>query len=267
METRRFAMEQGAALLRAVRTEIRHARRGARPSVNAVHDVRVATRRLDACLDVFASEFRRKGARKLRLQIRELRKAAGAVRDRDIAIELYREAGEPAPPRLSEERVVRGAALRSITIDAASTVELRRHPSELPARDFGMELLSAMIPKFFRAGRKALDCGPGSRQLHAFRIEGKRLRYTLELFAPLLNRRIVQRILGVLRRVQHLLGEISDCQSVRTLLVKDASPSMTEFLNKREHHRLAQFRRYWRGTVERREESWQQYFLKSSEAA
>lgn len=259
METRAFAMEQAAALLRDVQREVRRVRRGAKPSVDAVHDVRVATRRLDACLDVFRRQFRRKGARAMRQKLRELRKAAGAVRDRDIAIELYREAGESMLPRLPGERATLGDALRAIPVEFRA-LDLRRRDDETVARAFGVELLALLIPKFFRAGRKALDCGPGSRRLHAFRIEGKQLRYTIELFAPLLERRTVERILNVLRRVQHLLGEISDCQSVRTLLGKDASPAMAEFLDTREHHRLTQFRRYWRGTVERREQAWQRYF-------
>lgn len=259
METRAFAMEQAAALLRDVRREVRRVRRGAKPGVDAVHDLRVATRRLDACLDVFRSQFRRKGARVMRQTLRELRKAAGAVRDRDIAIALCQEAGQPVPPRIHEERATLGAALHAIPVAFHAIESRRREDHGTPARTFGIPLLASMIPRFFRAGREALDCGPGSGRLHAFRIEGKRLRYTIELFAPLLNRRTVERILNVLRRVQHLLGEISDCQSVRTLLGKDASPAMTEFLNKREHHRLSQFRRYWRGTVERREESWRNY--------
>ena len=258
METRAFAMEQAAALLLDVQREVRRLRRGAKPGVDAVHDVRVATRRLDACLDVFRAQFRRKGARAMRKTLRALRKAAGAVRDRDIAIELYREAGEPVPPRLRGERAALGEALRAIPVEFRALAS-RRREDETAARAVGVELLALLIPKFFRAGRKALDCGPGSRRLHAFRIEGKRLRYTIELFAPLLQRRTVERILTVLRRVQHLLGEISDCQSARTLLGNDASPAMAEFLDTREHHRLTEFRRYWRGTVERREQAWQQY--------
>lgn len=256
METRRFASTQAAALLRDVQREIRRLHRGPRPTVDAVHDVRVATRRFDACLDVFRAQFRRKGARAMRQKLRELRKAAGAVRDRDIAIELYREAGQSVLPRLRRERASLAEALRSIPVEFRA-LDLRRRKDETAARDFGVELMTGMVPRFFRDGRKALDCGPGSRQLHTFRIDGKRLRYTVELFAPLFNRRMVERILRVLRRVQHLLGEISDCQSVRKLLGRDASPAMTEFLNRREHHRLSQFRRYWRRTLERREELWQ----------
>ncbi len=75
---------------------------------DAVHDLRVSIRRLSAALDCFARLFDKKDLRDFRDRIQKVLKAAGDVRDYDIALELATEAGiEPVSPlaaSLSEKR-------------------------------------------------------------------------------------------------------------------------------------------------------------------
>jgi CHAD domain-containing protein len=61
----------------------------------SIHDVRVAMRRLNRCLQVFAPFYPPGSAKKVRRRISALMSAAGAVRDCDIAIELMGRAGLP----------------------------------------------------------------------------------------------------------------------------------------------------------------------------
>jgi CHAD domain-containing protein len=55
--------------------------------VEHLHDMRVATRRLRAALEVFAPCFPRKRHRKALKRVKELADALGERRDRDVAIE------------------------------------------------------------------------------------------------------------------------------------------------------------------------------------
>jgi len=66
--------------------------------VERVHDMRVATRRLRAALEVFATAFPRKPHRKALKRVKALADALGERRDADVEIELLEGlAGEAAP--------------------------------------------------------------------------------------------------------------------------------------------------------------------------
>ncbi|HEX8688956.1 MAG TPA: CHAD domain-containing protein [Solirubrobacterales bacterium] len=62
--------------------------------VERVHDMRVATRRLRAALEVFEPCFPRKRFRKALKRVKALADALGERRDRDVAIAFLEEAGE-----------------------------------------------------------------------------------------------------------------------------------------------------------------------------
>ena len=80
--------------------------------VERVHDMRVATRRLRAVLEVFAPCFPRKRHARLLKEVKRLADALGARRDPDVAIERLRELGDAfhAADRAGIETLV--AALR-----------------------------------------------------------------------------------------------------------------------------------------------------------
>lgn len=71
--------------------------------VERVHDVRVATRRLRAALEVFEPCFPAKRHRKALKRVKALADALGERRDRDVAIEFLEEfaASAPEPDRAS----------------------------------------------------------------------------------------------------------------------------------------------------------------------
>jgi CHAD domain-containing protein len=80
-----------AELLRKFAAEVDRAAEDKDP--DAVHDLRVAIRRLSRCLRAFAQFYPGRSWKKLRAQLSDLLHAAGAVRDRDIALELVAKAG------------------------------------------------------------------------------------------------------------------------------------------------------------------------------
>jgi CHAD domain-containing protein len=59
----------------------------------AIHDLRVAIRRLSRCLRVFAEFYPRNSWKKIRKELGALMQSAGLVRDRDIVLALLAEAG------------------------------------------------------------------------------------------------------------------------------------------------------------------------------
>ena len=84
---------------------------------DAIHDVRVAIRRLSRCLRVFGQFYPDRSWKKLRRRLSGLMAAAGAVRDCDIALELLRQAGlsqrVAIATRLKAERRKSGHALHA----------------------------------------------------------------------------------------------------------------------------------------------------------
>ena len=62
---------------------------------DAVHDLRVAIRRLSRCLRMFAQFYPGYGWIRMRRRLKDLLDACGAVRDRDLALAVLAKAGFP----------------------------------------------------------------------------------------------------------------------------------------------------------------------------
>ena len=96
--------------------------------IEAVHDVRVASRRLRAAMDVGAACFRPKWYRPLHRAAKEITGALGEVRDRDVLLEALRADRQGAPlvehpgidrliERVERERVAARAAMAAYLED------------------------------------------------------------------------------------------------------------------------------------------------------
>ena len=95
---REFVLHQTGILLRRLASQVnRTARSG---DADAIHDLRVAIRRLSRCLRVFAQFYPGRSWKQMRRRLADLMDACGSVRDRDIAIELLEKAGVPAASAL-----------------------------------------------------------------------------------------------------------------------------------------------------------------------
>jgi CHAD domain-containing protein len=84
---------------------------------DAIHDLRVAIRRLSRCLRVFSQFYPRSPRKELRRRLAEVLDSCAAVRDRDIAIVMLRQAGvaagAPLVRRLGAERRAAAHSLQS----------------------------------------------------------------------------------------------------------------------------------------------------------
>ncbi len=114
---REYARQQTAVLLRRFAYQLNRAMK--QGDARAVHDLRVASRRLSRALRVFAQFFPDGAWKKIRRELGELMDLASGVRDRDIALEFL--AGVPRA----------GGAVESIESELRGlrrelTLELRR---------------------------------------------------------------------------------------------------------------------------------------------
>lgn len=80
--------------------------------IERLHDMRVATRRLRAALEVFEAAFPRKRLRKALKRVKALADALGERRDRDVEIEFLHGFAEAAPEAERPALVARIEALR-----------------------------------------------------------------------------------------------------------------------------------------------------------
>ena len=82
-------------------------------------------------------------------------------------------------------------------------------------------VLPKLAHKYFEAGRKAIEGKRPPDELHGFRLETKRFRYTVELFRPLYGPNL-DRYLKALRELQGALGKVSDYQAIQRVLSSDS---------------------------------------------
>lgn len=249
-----------------------------------VHDFRVAVRRTSQALRVFGDLFPAKQARRMRKSLKPALDAAAHVRDLDVDSDLLVKLGLPADhpllARMKADRE-RGALaflghlylLRSQDIPRGwlARLDLLREVSE-DAGGFARRTLPPMAAGFFRAGRKAALRPSAAEQLHAFRLEAKRFRYTLELFTPFYGPALEKRLERV-REIQGILGRRQDCAATEALLkpaaeFDAAAQRVMQSLERRARKLEEEFARYWKETFDREGEErlWLRYLSRRTPA-
>ncbi len=103
-------------------------------------------------------------------------------------------------------------------------------------------VLPKLAEKYFKAGRKAADGKRSPEELHEFRIETKRFRYTLELVCPVYGTRL-ENELDPLRQIQSALGKLHDYHIIGEMLDNDQALQAT--LQRRTKKKLKEFHEQW----------------------
>ena len=127
--------------------------------IEGVHDVRVASRRLRAAMDIAAPLFTRRWYKALHRTAKEITGALGEVRDRDVLLEAL-QAGRDAAP-LAEHPGIDRLMDRIERERAAARVEMERYLRELLAGPLPKEIERRFGPI---AGR---DLAPGGPEVSA----------------------------------------------------------------------------------------------------
>jgi len=203
--------------------------------VEAVHDMRVASRRLRATLSEFEDNFEPDGWAALREQARRVTTGLGRARELDVTLELVDEiAGDlkgktkKAAAKLSgwlaNERSAFSKEVSAVANDVDSgafdkglarllegAAPSERCYSERAARRLGRRL--KRLNKYHRKWRATLV----EEHLHAVRIQFKKLRYACELYEDAYGDKM-RPILKSLKGTQRALGAWNDLRILRDYL-------------------------------------------------
>ena len=208
-------------------------REGADPE--AVHQSRVASRRLRAGMTIFPECLPDREGRKWMKEIRSVTRALGEARDLDVQIEFLQEfdksAGVAALPGLDTIVRLKKKAREEVQPSVVSWLEdleekgmlqemelyLSGEVKRLEGTDIrgeaahasGLEHIAARIRELLEME----GCVPRREAIeehHDMRIAAKRLRYSAEAFRPLFDDRLKQEI-ATLKGLQDMLGEMHDC--------------------------------------------------------
>jgi len=220
----------------------------------ALHDMRVATRRIRAAIKLFEDVLPVRVVR-ARDELRWVADALGAVRDLDVQLEQLEEwideadEGDREPLAalrgiLASERdearrimleVLDSARYRRLVTGFAELLRrgpLRTSPaSRVPAVVVAPNLVPARYRKVRKAARRLGD-DPAPEDFHRLRIRAKRLRYALEFLSePYGN--ATEPMIKRLVKLQDLLGLLQDAvvavARLRRLAVQEGLSPMTAF--------------------------------------
>ncbi len=211
---------------------------------DAVHRMRVATRRMRSALQVFGKVIERDRARRLTAELKWLAEVLGPARDLEVLRERFHEATTALPAEEVagpvKQRFTRYFARREAAaadnvqaaldspryfallddIDALLTDPPLTRRGRRPARRELPRLIRRVDTKVIRRMRRADRQRAGSTReaaLHEVRKAAKRLRYATEVALPVLGkpaRRFRKRV----KAVQQLLGEHHDAVVARPVL-------------------------------------------------
>jgi CHAD domain-containing protein len=231
--------ERSTALLQSrIRELFRHVPRALVGDVEAVHQMRVAGRRLRVGLPLLASRPDGKRVRRAIALLRQLTRVAGESRDLDVMMEVL----EPAlaPPgrrpkeqtlllrRLKDARRRRQARMAEDLLDL-DIAQLRRDLRAIVGR--GGDRMLAVLVRLrevggtlgddLRAGFVELGARFDPEALHELRILARRLRYVSELEGELTHR--PSPAPEILKGLQDELGCIRDLYLVTPFLAAQAA--------------------------------------------
>lgn len=250
--------------------------------VEAIHQARVATRRVKAALDLADPLLAKKRRQRLARALRKLRRRLGPMRDTDVILEhlhdiaLAQPRHAPAVEWLSVRLERQRETLRQdsrakgpatdMLADLASWQPVREQLAAGHARFDALlgQSLHRQLDSFASQADRIVkttsgDAGADREDPHALRIAGKALRYTLEM-AAVQGHAVPASVMKAFKRMQELLGAWHDFvvlsdQALRTSLdelLAHRDPALQQrvldlarLTLRRSALRLRQFARLW----------------------
>lgn len=214
-------------------------------AAEAVHQMRVALRRLRSALKIFKPLLAGTDLGHLRGEVRWLLAQLGPARDAEVFLsEIVApvHADHPDAPALTElwQEFQRHRDADLATAQAATAsprftlmvLELGRWSlapaaedspqAQLPLAVFAGKVLRRQWRRLLKAGGRDLNHLP-AHELHQLRILGKQLRYGGEFFAGLYPRPKVKPLLATLASLQQNLGELNDLAVAAPRLARSGS--------------------------------------------
>lgn len=202
--------------------------------IEYVHRMRVASRRLRTALKLFEQHLPDNTAQIWRGEFKGITKALGQARDLDIQIQRveqmlmgdlarhYKPGYKRLLLRLNQERQKAQGNINAAidTLQTNDTIKEMHTLLEVSGNDQGLPYSADVYQTAFASIHTGLQdflsyqenifSANNSEPLHAMRIAGKHLRYTLEIFAPLYEGDLAP-FIEIMKGIQDQLGGIHDC--------------------------------------------------------
>jgi len=194
--------------------------------IEALHDMRVASRRLRAALRVFAACFPKELLKAVVTDVQDVTRSLGAVRDLDVFLDFLEgyagtsddEIGWIVEPEKKIREEARGRMMESL-----DDLERGNLPGDISAllASTGMvdesdsfylqapSLIGPPLKELIKLS-DAIEDSEMVAELHLMRIAAKRLRYAMETFIPCFGQTFVGMI-DEIKLLQEELGEVHDC--------------------------------------------------------
>jgi CHAD domain-containing protein len=185
----------------------------------AIHDFRVAVRRMRSVLKSTKPLFEQDWLESLRDELRWIAGELGDARDLDVLlVELRKDAGPDIAPVVKELETQRRRAWKR----ARSALESERYGKLLdriaetvaapPVSRSDLSLESVAAREFEKLRREAKRLGPktGAADVHRVRIKAKRARYAAELAASAAGGKRVRRFIEASKKFQDVVGAHQD---------------------------------------------------------
>lgn len=236
----------------------------------AVHRMRVATRRLRAALRTFRRPLGGRAALQPRTEeLRWIAAKLGAVRNEDILLAWlsdYRALAEPGELRdLDGFREARAAVRATAVAELAAAIQsprfaksaadmhrfarglLSRRRDGTTLRDFAPGRLERAWDEV-RGAADALRESASDSDMHALRISAKRMRYAAEFFRPAYGK-VLDDLIQLATAIQDALGGVNDTvHFLGALATSPDSPALrlaTSTCHAQKELHLAQFTAVW----------------------
>lgn len=226
------SVQTAASRALAIRlNDVRHAlplaARKAQKDTEYVHQLRVLSRRSMAAVRLYEGYLPRNQRKWLKKRLKKTRSAAGAARDLDVLMEKHRFEDDPVGRKILKsvrkrrnavqepinhiyKTLDKGKRLQRVTreiLKKLSESEDAQKPRSLSFHQWALKRLDQSAQRFF-------DAEPENKthlsELHYFRIQAKRLRYSIELLAPAFGPELRNDVYPKIEELQERLGEIND---------------------------------------------------------
>ena len=215
----------------------------------AVHQMRVAVRRLRALLSAFRPVLDTDATQFLRTELTWLQRQLGPARDWDVFLHSTLEpliAGVREEPSLEELRHAVENARHAAYAVARDTLRDRRYTRLLlrlqlwldsvpwdrkssspalgePVASLAEKILEKRHRKLEKLGERFASLS--EKEMHEVRLRAKKLRYATEFFRPVYPQKATKKFIRTLVEIQDTLGSLNDATVGRELLTVIKSPS------------------------------------------
>lgn len=197
-----------------------------------VHQLRISVRRAVESLKVFGGLIDGECLSELRERLRQIRLAADDARNWDVMADRFsHEARDGISLKIREQIKTRrreaqepiAMAYRQVK-DAGWEAKMEEVLQQVASdchgkgkRTFGRQAckhLAPVVKKFFKAARSDLE---SDEALHELRIQGKKLRYTMEIVAVAFGSAFRKKLYPQITRFQDILGMVNDHATAKRL--------------------------------------------------